>query len=730
MTLLFSAAILLGATLLFLVEPMVAKMLLPGFGGAPAVWNTCMLFFQAALLAGYGYVHATSRWLGTRLQAAVQAVVVLLPLAFLPIGVPAGAGLPADGSSPVPNLLGTLVRAVGLPFLVVATAGPLFQGWFASTGHRRAADPYFLYVSSNAGSLLGLVGYVGLIEPNLPLPAQSRLWAGGYAAFAVLSLACVAVALARGRPASRPAGGAGVERAGPLAGRRTRWTWVALALAPSSLMLGVTTYLSTEVAPMPLLWAAPLALYLLSLMLAFASSMEWARRALTAAFPVVVAAEAGLLVVPAGDRPHLGFALHLAAYFAIASACHVRLARLRPPAGELTGYYLWIALGGALGGAFNALLAPRIFDRPAELAIALALAAGLVPSWGRGRAGGRLGPAADVLLPLAVGGLAYLALGSGAGAPRALRASIPCALCLGLATSPRRFGLGVGAVLVAAMLHEDAEGRVAHRARNFFGTLTVKLDHPEGVNSLTHGHTIHGAQRRGPTPAARRVPLLYYYPTGSIGQVFLAHDGDRRLERVAVVGLGIGALASYAEPGREIRFYEIDPAIARVATDRRFFTHLADCEGSWSIALGDARKSLEREPGRRFGLLVVDAFTGDAIPVHLLTREALRLYADRLEDLGLIAVHISNRYVDLEPVLAATAREAGLVGLVRRETLAEIDREEFLRGRIPTDWVVLARDRRALRRLARLPGWRPLAGRRGVGAWTDDFSSLIGVLQR
>jgi hypothetical protein len=729
--LLFTTAAFLSAFLLFCAQPMVAKMVLPQFGGAPAVWNTCLVFFQAALLAGYGYAHAATGRLGDRRCALLHLGLLAMAVVALPIAVPPGA---SGGGDPALRLSGRLLAAAGLPVFVLATTAPLLQRWFAATGHRRAGDPYVLYAASNAGSLLALAGYVTLVEPTLALHDQARLWAAGYGALAVLVTAC-AVAVWRAPvaalgPAS-PAAGVGRIAA------RERARWVALAAVPSSLLLGVTTYLTSDLAPVPMLWVVPLVLYLLSYILAFAGLPAWAGRGCALALPPGIVLTIGLTAL-LRDRPTAAphwasFAVHLTTFFLAATACHAELARRRPPPDRLTAYYLMIALGGALGGLFNALVAPLVFTWTAEYPLGLAAAALLVPAAGPREVGGRVARPLDLALPLLVAGASYLALRRWGdlwvGRPPAFLPLVFLAACLLFVRRPVRLALGLATVAVVITDGQDADHNVALRERNFFGVLRVMANFPPGMNTLVHGNVYHGMQRRGTDVSERVTPLLYYHPNGPIGQVFRAYEGTPVTGRVGVIGLGVGSLAAYGKPGREFTFFEIDPAVERVARDPAFFHHLEDSPARCRVVLGDARLSMAREPDGAFGLIVLDAFSGDAIPVHLLTREALRLYLAKLADGGLIALHLSNSYLDLEPVVGSLAHDAGLVGLDRNEDFRQVPPAELRRWRMPAHWVVLARHRSDLARLAPRPGWRPLAARPGLSVWTDNYSDLFSHLR-
>lgn len=709
MLLLYSSTLFLGAFLLFLVQPMIAKMVLPLLGGAPAVWNTCMVFFQAVLLAGYAYAHQLPARLGVRRHAPLHLVVLALPLLLLPLRVAASS--PPATERPVPWLLGLLAVTVGAPAFALATTAPLLQRWFAAGTHRQRHDPYFLYAASNLGSLAALIGYPFVIEPHLKLATQSRAWSAGYAVLLALTGGC---ALAAWRSTAGPQAGS-ESGAGTTSGpaspaaelpltRHRILRWIALALAPSSLMLGVTTYITTDIAPIPLFWVVPLALYLLTYIITFSRPHPWVHRVAIALLPVAIVA----LVIAhrAGTTSPIGLriALHLAAFFDAALVCHGELAATRPASRHLTAFYLWLSVGGALGGVLNALIAPLVFPCIVEYPLMIALVAMLRPRAAARSVATRPAPARAAASgvenadPPATGrfGWAWTTFG----------------VLTGLVFLVQSFGAPVGVTLE---LHRD-----------FFGIIRVRTDADHRVVGLHHGTTLHGLQDR--TPGLRRVPLGYYSRTGPMGQTFAAWDSLHAGRPVGVVGLGAGTLACYAQPGQTMTFYEIDPAIERVARDTSMFTYLADAEARGArlrIVLGDARLRL-RQSSERYDLLVLDAFSSDAIPVHLLTREALRVYLDHLAPDGILAVHFSSRYVKLDPALAALARGADLACRIQYD--AVLDSAGGALEHVPSRWVVMARGEAALGGLARDPRWN-IEARPAAREWTDDYSSLASLIQ-
>ncbi len=744
MPVLFTLTVFVSALLLFLVQPMVARMVLPLVGGSPAVWNTCMVFFQALLLCGYAYAHSFPSQLGTRRHAVLHVVLALLTLLALPIALPTYLTSTApEGPTAPPNIhpveleLHTLVHTVLVPFFFLSTTGPLIQRWFAATGHRRAGDPYFLYAASNLGSMIALLSYPFLLEPRFGLAEQSRLWAYGYDLFIVLTAACAAVVIF-----AAPARVADVQPAEllpPLAWKR-RLRWVVLAFVPSSLMLSVTTYLTTDIAAIPLLWVLPLSLYLLTFILVFARRTLLPLPLVLRGMPPVVIAIL-LLFLAEGMQPpvFVSIGVHLVGLFWIGMACHGQLAADRPPAGNLTEFYLWLSVGGVLGGLFNSLLAPLVFNSILEYPIVLVLACLLRPA-----------PAVepereparrwrDLALPVTLGAVtAGLILGCRwYGVPPgqwsiALAFAGPIVVAYTFVDRPVRFGLGIAAILLAGGLFYQGElGKVEYQTRTFFGVHRVTLDPAGRYRSLVHGNTVHG--RQSLDPARKGEPLTYYHRHGPIGRLFEQMGKDAPgLRRVALIGLGCGSLAAYAGPGQHWTYFEIDPAVGRIARDPSLFTYWSDAEARGAkldVVYGDARLTLG-QTNEGFDMIVVDAFSSDAIPVHLLTREALRLYVNHLKDGGLLAFHLSNNYLDLEPLVAALAADCKPQMVCRVRDDRSLSKKEKDEGMSPSTWALLAlREDDLPRFLLKNSLWRKPQARPGLPAWTDDFSNLFQLLR-
>jgi len=732
--LLFSVTLFLGATLLFSVQPMVGKMLLPTYGGAPAVWITCMLFFQAILFAGYSYAHGASRRIGAWRHALLHVVLLALPLAVLPIR-PDGAEPPEAGADPTLWLFRLLVVAAGAPLLLVSSTAPLLQRWYSHTGEPGARDPYFLYASSNAGSLFGLLGYPLFVEPNLTLAQQARWWTAGYALLVGAVGACAwrlwrapvesAAGMARGE--ARHEGPA--ERIRPL--RRVRW--ILLAFVPSSFLLGVTSHITTNIAAVPLLWVVPLALYLATFVLVFARRRVVPHAWVTGAFPYAVVGLGALTIL---DSPDLSWAVippHLVLFFVVAMMCHGELARTRPAPRHLTEFYFWIAVGGVLGGLFNAIVAPLAFDGIVEYPLVLALSCLLLPlRGGVGRSRRELGLdlAYPAVLAVALSLLIWGTTGGVRDVPGRTAIGVVVAAgaagCFVLRDRSLRLGLGVAVYLaLLGRLTGVPPDQLRLAERDFFGVKRVVDDADGRFRRFVHGTTNHGMQWLD--PLRRDEPTAYYHRSGPMGDVFAALAERDGPHEAAIVGLGAGALACYAKPGQRFTFFEIDPAVVRIARDSALFTYLTDCPGAHDLVVGDGRLTLAEEPDAKYDLIVLDAFSSDAVPTHLLTREALELYLDKLGDGGWLVFNITNAYMDFESVMGNLARDKGLAGRHRDD--AVVDRESERDGRMPSHYAVLTRAEEDLGALVVDPTWLPLRADPDARVWTDQFCDVLRLLR-
>ena len=731
-TLLFGVTIFVSSALLFSIQPMIAKMLLPLLGGTPAVWNTCMLFFQAVLLGGYAYALLISRWALKR-QLVVQLVFLCLAFIALPIGLSSSwvnSVPPSD--NPSLWLLMCLTASVGLPFFIVSSNSPLLQRWFSRTATESARDPYFLYSASNAGSMLALLAYPALMEPFFTLRAQGRLWTVFYAVL-VLLIAMHALMLWRSKDVKASVA-VEEETFEPKPRMNRRLRWLLLAFAPSSLMLGVTNYITTDIASVPLLWIIPLALYLLTMVFAFARKPLFSPRL---ADLIVPGGTVVLLLLYIADSSGRGsrmlIVMHLAYFFFAALMCHGQLAADRPGPRYLPQFYVWLSLGGVLGGIFNALVAPVLFTGVIEYPLAIVLSCLLLPKLAADRADEvallqkqqRLDFALPVLIFVLTIGLAWAA---NTLAPVQMSGSIfvvalPLFVSYPLRKRPVRFALSLGAVILAAGLMTGVGRSTMHSERNFFGVLRVTNDPERNIHSFLHGSTVHG--RQSTEPERRCEPLAYYHPEGPLGRIFSQFQNSRSNANVGIIGLGMGATVSYARANERWTFYEINPAVVSVARSRDYFNYLSDCTKTpIDVVLGDARLKLHNAPDQAYDLLVLDAFSSDAIPVHLMTQQAIDLYLSKLAPGGLMVFHISNRNLDLTEVVADLAASRNLSAM----SLLDMEPPQ-LNGKDPSHWVVLARNSADYGNLADDREAKPLVSTSPEDVWTDDFSNILSVMK-
>ena len=719
---LYAFTLFLSACLLFLIQLMVGKMLLPRFGGTPAVWNTCLLFFQAMLSLGYAYAHKLTS-LASKAQIATHITVLALGVAFLPPWI-ASEGVTGSRLEAI-AVLATLTGAVGLPVFAVSATSPLLQRWFTQVHRVATNDPYFLYAASNAGSLLALASYPVAIEPALSLRLQSYAWGSGYVMLVLAIFACAT--LVPPHVASAPSkdpqrlGVSHPERITPHG-----WpAWFVLSFIPTSLLYGVTSIVTTDVAPVPLLWAIPLVLYLVTYVLAFVQAPRVPYRVFATILPILLATMLVSAVANAAAAAWLLLVLHLGGFFVAATVLHRMLAVVRPPAQRLTRYYLVISLGGVTAGVFNVLVAPLVFDDLFEYPLALVLAtlaaSGPIagPLLGRRETSIRRMSAVCLGIVLAV-------LTFGCRAPWDLRATMIAVLVVtisGKALTRSRVAVLLTAIVAALIVpySSRAPGVEESERRTFFGVHRVIRDSSSGFATYLHGSTIHGMQSLDPARADQ--PLTYFHRTGPIGRLMREFVDARPAAHVGVLGLGVGTLAAYARADQSWVFYEIDPMVERIAHES--FSYLPRCTASHRVVLGDARLSLAESPAEAFDVLVMDAFSSDAVPAHLLTIEAMRLYLSHLSNTGVLALNVTNRFLDLEPLVAAAANVLDLHGRIRRDLV--LSDEQLTAGKTASRWIVLARTERHLGTLAHDDDWQPLDRDHSVAAWTDEFSNLWAV---
>ena len=736
--LLFSVTLFISAGLLFWIQPLIAKTLLPLLGGTPSVWNTCLLFFQTMLLAGYIYALASSRWLSLRAQAAVHAVLLLLILVYLFRGSAQAPVLTAlQHENPARWLLQTLFFSIGPQFFILSASNPLLQSWFSRMRHARAGDPYFLFAASNAGSLIALLGFPLLLESNLGLNQQYQSWRVGFVV--LVTLVCVIALILK--PLENASGLSDeaerdVQNSVSII-RRLRW--LALAFAPSSLMIGVTTYITADVAAVPLLWVIPLALYLLTFVLAFTRNRFASAAVLNR--PLIVAALVVTLILASGatEPPWILILANLGFFFIAALICHSQLANDRPAVTHLAEYYLWIAIGGALGSVFNVLIAPLLFSSVVEYPLAIVIACMLVrpaaPSLDetadKRSSFGVPNKYLDVAYPFGL----YLLTVSLALVVTHVRPGssiVNLLIVLGIPLilinhffrkRPIRLGLGLCAVMLASVYYTGQTDRTLHVARNFFGTTRVTTNATSTINSLFSGNTVHG--RQFADQSRRCEPLSYHHENGPLGQVMAVYNAAPANGHVAVIGLGVGAMAAYSQPAQEWTFYELDPDVINLARNSQHFTYLQHCaRGAMNVIEGDARLNLQNAPDDHYGLIVLDAFSSDAIPIHLVTQQALDLYLSKLADGGMMAFHISNRSLNLKPVLGDLAASRNLICIA----FDDLQPGPF-EAKDPSQWVVMARSAPEISNLSINSQWQQLEGRKGVRVWSDDFSNILRAIR-
>ncbi len=735
----YAVTLLLSAFLLFLVQPMFGKMILPMLGGSPSVWNTAMLFFQALLLAGYAYAHGTSRFLSIKTQALLHLALLLAFVFVLPLAIPEG-WVPPAGEDPTFWQLGLMAVAVGGPFFVLSGSAPILQHWFAHTSHPDAHNPYFLYASSNLGSMTALLAYPFLVEPALKIGEQSAGWSFGYGLLIACVLASAFLAWKHAEPGKRIAQESG--GAETITWER-RALWIVLAFVPSSLMLGVTTFITTDLATVPLLWIVPLALYVSTFIIVFAKKPMPPRRLTLPfhAFLLMLLLTIEICLIPI-DKTFL-MALHILLFFFTALMCHHELAASRPHAGHLTQFYLIMSLGGALGGFFNAIIAPNVFIVPLEYALVLALSAfmrfsseeraGVSACLERLKASAESGFAAF----LRMSGLPFIVIVAVMSMlsphlipePKALMAIGLISLLLLPLLLRRRwvFGFCAMAILLVHPPGQNADRlfieKMHYRDRNFFGILKVG-DTGEGIRLLLHGTTIHGAQAIAPEYS--KVQISYYSTFSPLTEAFSMADNMSMPQKIGVLGLGIGVAACYQKEGRGFEFFEIDPAVVKVAEDPKLFTYLSGCGSPYEITLGDGRLKIAEEPDHSFDVIFLDVFSSDNIPIHVITAEAMALYKTKLKENGFIVLNTSNRFMDLLPVTAAAAQAIDMKVFSKFTEAGTLEDSGLPYN--GAEFVVFTSNPLHMAYLKE-KGWAEPQPEPGVRLWTDHYSNIVSVLK-
>ena len=731
----YTAAIFVSALLLFSVQPLFTKMVLPRLGGSPAVWSVAMVFFQSLLLGGYAYAHFLMKLRNRVLPVAVHLVLLVVALLTLPLSIAGGWGEPPTSGYAF-WLLGLFAISIGLPFFALAANNPLLQAWFVRTGHPSGPDPYFLYASSNIGSFLALLSYPVLLEPMFTLRTQNLIWTGGYGLLIVLIAACGALLLRS--PANAAILNMPVDDPdAPAPSWMLRARWIFLAAVPSGLLIAVTAHISTDVAAAPLLWVLPLSLYLLTWVLVFQSRPLLPHKWMLLAQPLAIAGVIILLAVGGEQNLLLTLGGHQLCFFVIAMACHGELARTRPAAKYLTGFYVALSFGGMVGGLFAGLIAPFTFSWIAEYPILLALAALCRPPGGAER----LPRWSSWYWPF-LAALAVVLIAPSYSTGEVFRwlddhrvwligaiGVLSALLALGLNANRWKIFATVVVALAVLRAYPSDDGRV-ETVRSFFGVHKIVVTANGQYHVLMHGTTIYGAEKfrndDGSPAAGRPEPITYYHKDGGIGQAIAAvRERKGAPLRVAVIGLGSGTLTCASKPGEDWKFFEIDQSMVDTARDPKYFTYIQNCEPNLKPVIGDARLTFAREPDGIYDLIIVDAYSSDAIPIHLATEEAMAIYKAKLAPQGAVVMHVSNRHLELSSVVVGIADANDMKSWVYNEDSGRDNEYIF-----STSVVVSAREEADVGKLASSDVWAETEADEEQRVWTDDYSNVLGAVWR
>lgn len=726
--LLFALTLFSSASLMFVLQPMFGKALLPLLGGSASVWNTCMVFYQSILFLGYLYAHLISTRLSYRKNLLIHVTLLLTSIYFLPISIPEGSRPPAS-ENPSLWLLATLFSSIGLPLFILSTNSPLLQKWFSRIGHHTSSDPYYLSIASNTGSLMALLSYPFILEPSFGISQQQQYWSSGFLLLIGLIAFCMMFLKQHHFQSVTDSTTQIIQSHSPSLKLKLRW--LLLALVPSSLLLGTTNYISIDIATVPLLWVVPLAIYLLSFILVFSNYGIGIHKKILLIQPWVITPF--LLYYFSNQKLasiSMELLLHLCIFFISIMVCHGELAKKRPATEYLTQYYLIMSFGGMLGGVFNSFIAPFIFNSIYEYPLMIVAGLLLNPIHKRIKLYVKA-HLANIIFGIYVFTVAAILFINIDQTDNAIMVSLAVVSAMGIAylffkKNFLYFPL-CGLLLISCASPEKQHGnRMLLQSRNFYGVLSIKEfpDYPVGnnketIHELYSGNTRHGLQLVD-NQQKRCTPNGYYSPQGPLGSLFSQFNGQNQHWRVGVVGLGAGEMAGYAKPSQNWNFFELDPAVVQIATNPAYFTYLSECIQHYAIETGDARINLEKQ-GQRYDLLVIDAFTSDSIPTHLLTREAIELYLSKLGNNGLLVFHVSNRYLALKHVLADHAQKLNL-GLLLQEYRPQQNIPLVYRS----DWAILAKNQAVLAPLLE-HNWQDLRQTPQTVAWTDDFTSIMSV---
>ncbi|MEH2471213.1 hypothetical protein V1281_007600 [Nitrobacteraceae bacterium AZCC 2161] len=729
----YTAAIFTSALLLFSVQPLFTKMVLPRLGGSPAVWSVAMVFFQSLLLGGYAYAHFLMQIRNRVIPVAIHLVLLAVALLTLPLSIASGWGEP-PASGYAFWLLGLFAVSIGLPFFALAANNPLLQAWFVRTGHPNGPDPYFLYASSNIGSFLALLSYPVLLEPMFSLRTQNLIWTGGYGLLILLIAGCGALLLRSPVFVTTVAGVHEIDAPAPSWVLRARWIF--LAAVPSGLLIAVTAHISTDIAAAPLLWVLPLSLYLLTWVLVFQSRPLLPHKWMLMAQPVAVAVVIVLLAIGGEQNLLLTLGGNLLCFFVIAMACHGELARARPAATYLTGYYVALSFGGMVGGLFAGLIAPFTFSWIAEYPILIALAVLCRPpdeerfaNWTRWYWPLLAIVAVALIVPSYTGGKMFTWLDDNrVSVIKVVGVVIMILAVLAKASRPKLLAIVVLALVLIRAYPSD-DGRV-ETVRSFFGVHKIVVTTNGQYHVLMHGTTIHGAEKflndDGTPVTGRPEPISYYHKDGGIGQAITAIRARKGGPiRVAVIGLGSGSLTCASQPGEDWKFFEIDQSMVDTARDPKYFTYIKNCEPDLKPVIGDARLTFAKEPDGVYDMIIVDAYSSDAIPIHLATEEAMEIYKEKLAPHGAVVMHVSNRHLELASVVVGIADANDMKSWVFSEDSGRDNEYIF-----STNVVISAREEADVGQLASKEQWTLTEAEDNQRVWTDDYSNVLGAVWR
>lgn len=710
----YSLTIFLSAFLIFSLQPFFSKMILPLLGGTSSVWNTAMVFFQAVLLAGYTYAHLSSKYLKLRHQIILHIFLLILCTVFLPITLRENNVF--TKSDPILWQLMLMFGTIGGPYFVLSASAPLLQKWFGSSDHEKSDNPYFLYAISNIGSMGSLLAYPVLIERLMTLTLQGKLWTYGYYLLTVL---IVMVAAYVWNYKIIPEDDSNEIK-------RIRFSekllWIFYAFIPSSLMLGITTLITTDLASVPLFWVVPLAIYLGTFIIAFSERqfLTAGKLRLTALYIICLLMYLFMTNLNLGKVTLISF--YLISFYILAQYAHCKLFDLRPNTKNLTIFYLYTSLGGVLGGVFNGILAPKLFTVPAELCIPLIMLAVLnirkidldsVPKFFSYKIFRYL------LIPV----LTVVALVFNDPGLEIIFGFIFLLCIIYSIKNPVLFAWNITiTLLLFPPLGWNLSKNLLFRERNYFGILSIKQD--GNIRRFLHGTTLHGAQPLN--DADKLVPITYYHPMGPVGDIFALLNLFPFPQKVAVLGLGVGSVACYKAPERSFDFYEIDPNVVKLAEDRKYFTYLKDCGSPYSVIVGDARLKIAEQEDKKYDLVFVDTFSSDNIPVHIMTKEAFEIYFKKIKENGILSIHISNRFLELRPVVSSIAKELGLEVKIKEDR-----RNEVPGSNIPyfkSTYVIMSKSKNSIARLDEHLNWFPYEGK-AVQPWTDEYVNILSTIK-